>query len=66
MSYQPISDFFDLRPQRDARFDVSRSLGFTKAAGTASNIPLITQDNQAKLKFVKTDGSSSNIKLRIS
>ena len=65
MSYQPISDFFDLRPQREARFDVERSLSFVKAAGATSNIPLITQDNQAKLKFVKTDGSSSNIKLRI-
>ena len=63
--YEPISTFFDLRPQREARFDVTRSLSFTKAAGTASNIPLITQDNQSKLKFVKTDGASSNIKLRI-
>lgn len=63
--YEPISTFFDLRPQREARFDVTRSLSFTKAAGTASNISLITQDNQSKLKFVKTNGSSSNIKLRI-
>ena len=63
--YEPISTFFDLRPQREARFDVTRSLSFTKAAGTASNISLITQDNQSKLKLVKTNGSSSNIKLRI-
>ena len=63
--YEPISTFFDLRPQREARFDVTRSLSLTKAAGTASNISLITQDNQSKLKFVKTNGSSSNIKLRI-
>lgn len=66
MAYQAISDYFDLRPQREARFDVERSLSFVKAAGATSNIPLITQDNQAKLKFVKTDGSSSNIKMRIS
>tara|TARA_B100000427_G_scaffold323984_2_gene328307 strand:- start:2047 stop:2244 length:198 start_codon:yes stop_codon:yes gene_type:complete len=63
--YQPISDFFDLRPTREARFDVSRSLQFTKANGSFSHIPLITEDNQSKLTFVKTDGSSSNIKLRI-
>ena len=65
MAYQPISDFFDLRPQRESRFDVTRSLGFTKSAGATSNIPVITQDNPAKLNFVKSDGSSSNIKLRI-
>ena len=66
MPYQTISDFFDLRPAREARFDVSRSLGFVKSNGVTNNIPLITEDNQAKLQFVKTDGSSSNIKLRIS
>ena len=38
MAYQPISDFFDLRPQRESRFDVTRSLGFTKSAGATSNI----------------------------
>ena len=63
--YQPISDFFDLRPAREARFDVSRSLQFTKADSLQSNISLITEDNQAKLPFVKTNGSTSNIKLRI-
>ena len=63
--YQPISDFFDLRPTREARFDVSRSLQFYKADGTLNNISLITEDNQSKLTFVKTDGSTSNIKLRI-
>jgi len=63
--YQPISDFFDLRPAKEARFDVTRSLGFVKASGAKSNISLITEDNQAKLLFVKANGSSSNIKLRI-
>ena len=63
--YQPISDFFDLRPAREARFDVSRSLQFVKADSLQSNISLITEDNQTKLPFVKTNGSSSNIKLRI-
>ena len=63
--YQPISDFFDLRPSREARFDVSRSLQFTKADGVKSNVSLITEDNQTKLPFVKANGSTSNIKLRI-
>ena len=63
--YQPISDFFDLRPAREARFDVSRSLQFVKADSLQSNISLITEDNQTKLPFVKSNGSSSNIKLRI-
>jgi len=63
--YQPISDFFDLRPSREARFDVSRSLQFVKADGVKSNVSLITEDNQTKLPFVKTNGSTSNIKLRI-
>jgi len=63
--YQPISDFFDLRPAREARFDVTRTLQFTKADGSSSNIALITEDNQSKLTFVKADGSNSNIKLRI-
>nr|BAR35992.1 hypothetical protein [uncultured Mediterranean phage uvMED] len=63
--YQPISDFFDLRPAREARFDVSRSLQFVKADSLQSNISLITEDNQTKLPFVKTNGSTSNIKLRI-
>jgi hypothetical protein len=63
--YQPISDFFDLRPSREARFDVSRSLQFVKANGVKSNVSLITEDNQTKLPFVKTNGSTSNIKLRI-
>jgi len=63
--YQPISDFFDLRPAREARFDVSRSLQFVKANSVKSNISLITEDNQTKLPFVKTNGSTSNIKLRI-
>ena len=66
MAYQTISDFFDLRPAREARFDVSRSLGFVKSNGVTNNIPLITEDNQAKLQFVKSNGASSNIKLRIS
>ena len=66
MAYQTISDFFDLRPAREVRFDVSRSLSFIKAAGKRSDIPLITEDNMAKLQFNKTDSSSSNIKLRIS
>ena len=66
MAYQTISDFFDLRPAREVRFDVSRSLSFIKAAGTRSDIPLITEDNMAKLQFSKEDSSSSNIKLRIS
>jgi hypothetical protein len=66
MAYQTISDFFDLRPAREVRFDVSRSLSFIKTAGTRSDIPLITEDNMAKLQFNKTDSSSSNIKLRIS
>ena len=66
MAYQTISDFFDLRPAREARFDVSRSLGFVKSNGVTNNIPLVTEDNQAKLQFVKSNGSSSNIKLRIS
>ena len=66
MAYQTISDFFDLRPAREVRFDVSRSLSFIKAAVTRSDIPLITEDNMAKLQFNKTDSSSSNIKLRIS
>lgn len=63
--YQPISDFFDLRPAKEARFDVTRSLGFVKTDSVKSNISLITEDNQTKLPFVKTNGSSSNIKLRI-
>ncbi len=63
--YQPISDFFDLRPVRESRFDVSRSLQFAKADTTFSNIPLITEDNQSKLSFTKANGASSNIKLRI-
>jgi len=63
--YQPISDFFDLRPAREARFDVSRSLQFTKADGSFSHIALITEDNQSKLPFTLTSGSTSNIKLRI-
>ena len=63
--YQPISDFFDLRPTREARFDVSRSLQFTKADGSFSHIALITEDNQSKLPFTLTSGSTSNIKLRI-
>ena len=62
--YQPISDFFDLRPSREARFDVSRSLVLTRADGSTNLISLITQDNQSKLPFIKTDGSTSNIKLR--
>ncbi len=66
MAYQTISDFFDLRPAREVRFDVSRSLSFIKSAGTRSDIPLITEDNMAKLQFSKEDSSSSNIKLRIS
>ena len=66
MAYQTISDFFDLRPAREVRFDVSRSLSFIKAAGTRSDIPLITEDNMAKLQFSKADSSTSNIKLRIS
>ncbi len=66
MGYRIISDFFDLRPAREVRFDVSRSLSFIKTAGTRSDIPLITEDNMAKLQFNKTDSSSSNIKLRIS
>tara|TARA_R100000781_G_scaffold31525_1_gene23020 strand:- start:57 stop:257 length:201 start_codon:yes stop_codon:yes gene_type:complete len=66
MGYRIISDFFDLRPSREVRFDVSRSLSFIKTAGTRSDIPLITEDNMAKLQFNKTDSSSSNIKLRIS
>jgi len=66
MGYRIISDFFDLRPSREVRFDVSRSLSFIKTAGTRSDIPLITEDNMAKLQFSKTDSSSSNIKLRIS
>tara|TARA_X000001382_G_scaffold84650_1_gene59945 strand:+ start:444 stop:641 length:198 start_codon:yes stop_codon:yes gene_type:complete len=63
--YQPISDFFDLRPTREARFDVTRTLQFTKTDGSSNNIPLITEDNQSKIGFVKADGSTSNIKLRI-
>nr|BAR34403.1 hypothetical protein [uncultured Mediterranean phage uvMED] len=63
--YQPISDFFDLRPAREARFDVSRSLQFTKADGSFNHIALITEDNQSKLPFTLTSGSTSNIKLRI-
>ena len=63
--YQPISDFFDLRPAKEARFDVTRSLGFAKTSGVKSNISLITEDNQTKLPFVKANGSTSNIKLRI-
>ena len=63
--YQPISDFFDLRPAREARFDVTRSLQFVKTNGVKSNVSLITEDNQTKLPFVKTNGSTSNIKLRI-
>ena len=66
MGYRVISDFFDLRPAREVRFDVSRSLSFLKADTTRSDIPLITEDNMAKLQFNKTDSSSSNIKLRIS
>lgn len=63
--YQPISDFFDLRPAKEARFDVTRSLSFKKADGSTSDISLITEDNQSKIGFVKADGSTSNIKLRI-
>jgi hypothetical protein len=63
--YQPISDFFDLRPAREARFDVSRTLSFLVTSGARDNIPLLTEDNQSKILFVKEDGSSSNIKLRI-
>tara|TARA_A100001037_G_C15105533_1_gene616237 strand:- start:1081 stop:1278 length:198 start_codon:yes stop_codon:yes gene_type:complete len=63
--YQPISDFFDLRPSREARFDVSRSLVLSRADGSTNLISLITEDNQSKLPFIKTDGSTSNIKLRI-
>jgi len=63
--YQPISDFFDLRPVRESRFDISRSLLFTKADGNTSLISLITEDNQSKLPFIKGDGSTNNIKLRI-
>jgi len=66
MAYQTISDFFDLRPAREVRFDVSRSLSFLKADTSRSDIPLITEDNMAKLQFSKEDSSSSNIKLRIS
>ena len=66
MAYQTISDFFDLRPAREVRFDVARSLSFLKADATRSDIPLITEDNMAKLQFSKEDSSSSNIKLRIS
>ena len=63
--YQPISDFFDLRPAKEARFDVTRSLQFVKTNGVKSHVPLITQDNQTKLPFVKANGATSNIKLRI-
>lgn len=63
--YQPISDFFDLRPAKEARFDVTRSLQFVKTNGAKSNVSLITEDNQTKLPFVKANGSTSNIKLRI-
>jgi len=66
MAYQTISDFFDLRPAREVRFDVSRSLSFLKADTSRSDIPLITEDNMAKLQFSKEDSSTSNIKLRIS
>ena len=66
MGYRIISDFFDLRPSREVRFDVSRSLSFLKADTSRSDIPLITEDNMAKLQFSKEDSSSSNIKLRIS
>ena len=66
MAYQTISDFFDLRPAREVRFDVSRSLSFLKENTARSDIPLITEDNMAKLQFSKEDSSSSNIKLRIS
>ena len=66
MGYRIISDFFDLRPAREVRFDVSRSLSFLKADTSRSDIPLITEDNMAKLQFSKEDSSSSNIKLRIS
>jgi hypothetical protein len=63
--YQPISDFFDLRPQREARFDISRTLSFLVASGARDNIALLTEDNQSKIPFIKEDGSTNNIKLRI-
>jgi len=50
MAYQTISDFFDLRPAREVRFDVSRSLSFLKENTARSDIPLITEDNMDKVE----------------
>ena len=65
MAFQQISDFFDLSPAKDVRFDVDRTLAFTKANGTSSDISLISQDNDVILPFVKTNGTASNIKTRL-
>tara|TARA_Y100000004_G_scaffold113872_1_gene127929 strand:- start:11459 stop:11659 length:201 start_codon:yes stop_codon:yes gene_type:complete len=65
MPFTQISDFFDLRPAKEIRFDVSRALKFTYEDGTVDNISLVVEDNDTVLPFVKADGSTSNIPVEI-